>query len=64
MVRAIHQRCDQCDAFTMHHDGGCVVCAERERRVERAKWLALTDNEKIEVLLKRIEVLERGPTRY
>ena len=63
MVMARHEWCTICDAQTMHHSGECTACAERIRREERAVWLALTPDEKIERLLKRIEDLERSPIR-
>jgi len=56
--------CRICDKETMHHSTKCTVCAERERRLERAKWLALTSEEKIDALLMRIEHLEQNPLRF
>ena len=64
MVMAIHQYCITCDAKTLHHNSKCTICQERERRIARAKWLALTPDEKIEILLERIEKLEANPVRY
>ena len=63
MVMAQHTWCNQCDGDTLHHDGHCTVCVEKERRVRRATWLALTPDEKIEELVKRIERLEQMPFR-
>jgi len=63
MVMALMQWCNECDNNTMHHNGNCVECSEKRRRVERAKWLALTQAEQIEILLKRIEKLEQSPLR-
>lgn len=64
MVMAQHTWCRTCDADTLHHNGKCTICAERIRRKKRAVWVALTPDEKIEKLLKRIEALERNPIRY
>ena len=61
MVMASVGWCATCDSDTVHHGMRCTVCAERNRRQERAAWLALTADEKIEQLLKRVEVLERRP---
>lgn len=64
MVMARHQWCGTCEAETLHHNNKCTKCMEREKRVERAKWNALTNEEKIEVLLKRVEQLEKSPIKY
>ena len=59
MVLAQHRWCTKCDRDTMHHNNKCVPCQEIRRREERVIWLALTPEEKIERLLKRIEDLEK-----
>jgi hypothetical protein len=64
MVMAMYKWCAECDVDTLHHNHDCTVCSERERRVKRAEWCALTDGERIELLMKRIEILERKPVRY
>ena len=64
MVMAHYTWCPKCDMDTLHHNHECTICAERIRREERAVWLSLTAEEKIEKLLKRIEILERNPVRY
>jgi len=64
MVMVREKWCDVCDITTMHHDNKCIFCTERKRRLERAEWMALTNEEKIEILLKRIEDLEASPTTY
>jgi hypothetical protein len=64
MVMAMDKWCKKCDVDTLHHNHDCMICTERERRLARVKWCALTDGEKIEVLLKRIENLERSPIKY
>ena len=64
MVMAMHTWCITCESDTLHHNSKCTDCTEREHRLERAKWLALTDGERIEILLKRIEKLERGPMTF
>jgi predicted amidophosphoribosyltransferase len=64
MVMAINEWCVECDRETMHHNSKCVKCIEAKRRLNRAVWIALTNEEKIERLLKRIEQLERSPMKY
>ena len=64
MVMARHQWCRKCEAETLHHNNRCTQCMDREKRVARGKWNALTNEEKIEALLKRVEQLEKSPIKY
>ena len=56
--------CHDCDIERLHRNGKCSYCMEKAHRLERARWMALTPDEKIEELLKRIAILERGPLQY
>lgn len=64
MAMAIHKWCQTCDTQTLHIDGACVPCAEKERWLVKARWNALEPREQIADLLKRIEKLERTPRNF
>ena len=56
--------CSRCEKETQHCNGVCPVCSERSERERIALWNALTVDEKLSDLRKRVEKLERGPTLY
>ena len=59
-----HVYCTLCEDVKLHLNNECQVCAERKERERVAVWNALTVEEKMQDLRRRIEVLERGPARY
>lgn len=50
--------CDKCAGTTNHINGKCAPCYDREYRQKNAAWQALTVEEKLLDLMKRIEKLE------
>lgn len=56
--------CNFCAQYRTVLNGKCRECMDREFREKRAIWNSKTPEEKIEVLLQRIEKLEAGPPRY
>jgi hypothetical protein len=50
--------CLVCQDYRSHLNNKCNHCADREAREIRAIWNSKTNEEKIESLLKRIQVLE------
>lgn len=54
-------RCERCEVFC---NGKCNFCKNREYIQETAAWNALSADEKLQDLRKRIEKLEQGPLRY
>jgi len=56
--------CRICEYETLHTNSKCNKCSEREHREAMAAWQAKTVDEKLLDLLKRIQILERGPPRY
>jgi len=58
MALLTHGWCSYCGDYKDHLNNKCIACACRETREERAIWNSKTNEEKIESLLKRIQVLE------
>ena len=57
--------CNYCEKKTERSSiGGCRICAERKYREKVAAWNALTANERLSDLRKRIEKLEAGLPRF
>lgn len=56
--------CTTCESTTMFVNRKCSKCSEREHREEVAKWNALTTEEKLQDLRRRVEKLEQGPPRF
>lgn len=56
--------CHECERETLHCNGKCPDCSAREYREQTAAWNALTTDEKLQDIRKRLEALERGPARY
>jgi len=56
--------CHKCERETQHCNGKCRDCSAQEYRERTAVWNALTTNEKLQDMRKRLEVLERGPAQY
>jgi hypothetical protein len=56
--------CHRCEKETQHCNHKCTNCAEREYRERTAAWNALTTDEKLQDIRKRLEDLERGPAQY
>jgi hypothetical protein len=44
--------------MTQHVNNECTACKLRERQEEQSKWAALSIEEKVEELLKRVRRLE------
>jgi len=60
------EMCIKCGHVTPHTNHKCSNCSEKETRLAKARWDALTDSEKIEELKERIDRIERDhtPTVY
>jgi hypothetical protein len=56
--------CHICEQATMHRDHLCAPCEERKRRTELASWQALSIEEKLLSIHKRLLKLESGPVSY
>ena len=56
--------CPKCESETRHTNGKCNDCAAREYREQTAAWNALTTEEKMQDLRRRVERMERGPITY
>jgi len=56
--------CSTCQKDTMHEDQRCSECYKREKEEKEFAWEMLSNSDKLTDLRKRIEKLERGPTRY
>ena len=61
MVMAMTQWCQHCERETRHHDCQCTVCAERKRKEYLMAWNAMSVDERLSDLRRRIEQVERGP---
>lgn len=59
-----HRHCDPCGQPRPHTNGSCNACVEREHRLAEAAWSALTTDEKLLDLKRRLDVQERRPHRY
>jgi hypothetical protein len=64
MVQVTKRYCRKCEHETIHHNGKCGPCNEREEKARIAAWNAQTVEERIQDLRRRVEELERGPARY
>ena len=64
MALVQQEYCPKCEKETQHVNRVCVYCGDRERRKKIASWNALTVNEKLQDLRRRVEKLEAGPLRY
>jgi hypothetical protein len=64
MAYVNHEYCRECEQVTHHINQQCTPCAERKRRAEIAAWNALTTEEKLQDLRRRVEILERPEPRY
>lgn len=56
--------CRICEYETLHTNNKCNKCSEREHHEAMEAWQAKTVDEKLLDLLKRVQILERGPPRY
>ena len=56
--------CSKCEIETNHTNDKCDTCRDRARRERTAAWNALTTDEKLQDLRRRVEGLERGPMRF
>lgn len=52
--------CDVCNRNTWHQNGRCQDCAARDENLRIAAWEALSTEEKLQDLRRRVEALERG----
>lgn len=64
MAYVNHQYCKTCERETHHINGLCTPCSERKRRKEIAAWNALTTEEKLQDLRRRVEILEQPEPRF
>lgn len=64
MARISQDYCNKCSQETQHINNRCVPCAVRETRQEMAAWQALTIEEKLLDIHKRLLKLEAGPQKY
>lgn len=64
MARVSDEYCDTCEEITQHINNRCVPCSIRDTRKEMAAWKALTIEEKLLDIHKRLLKLEAGPQRY
>lgn len=58
MAHVEFKYCEKCVETTNHVNGKCALCSDREYRQKIAAWKALTTEEKLLDLMKRIERLE------
>jgi predicted ATP-dependent serine protease len=58
------QYCNKCEKELNFYNGKCPNCTERKRREEIAAWQALTVEEKLLDIHKRLLKLEAGPQTY
>lgn len=56
--------CEKCVGTTNFINGKCAVCSDREYRQQIAAWQALTTEEKLLDLMKRIERLENRENKF
>ena len=64
MAFLTQEECLKCEQLTTHINSKCSVCADRIKRQQVEKWNALTTDEKLNDLRKRIEILERGEVKF
>ena len=50
--------CKKCEAQTQYVNGYCCACLQREEREKIAAWNALTVEEKLQDLRRRVDKLE------
>ena len=55
--------CSKCGKETIHNWDSCLECVKKEEKIKELNWVNMPIEEKIEVLRKRIEKLERGDIR-
>ena len=56
--------CRVCETTTQHVNGGCSECKERIYKEKVAAWNALTVDERLQDLRRRMEKLEAGPILF
>ena len=64
MAHVVTEYCGRCETDTTFVNGSCSSCSMREYREMVGAWNALTVDEKLTDLRKRMEKLEHGPARY
>ena len=64
MVMIKEMYCDRCEKKTLHNFMMCRECEQRACREKVAKWNALTVDERLKDIRKRLEKLEERPARY
>ena len=64
MVYLTTEYCVECETTLQMCNGKCPKCEERKRRVDIAAWQALSTDEKLLDLHKRILELEKPEPRY
>lgn len=64
MAYLSRQYCSKCEKEVDLINGKCVACACREVRQETAAWQALTIEEKLLDIHKRLRILEAKPQTY
>jgi hypothetical protein len=56
--------CRECATTEPHTNGVCNRCRDREERRRIALWNCQTDEDKMQDLRRRVEALEKGPTKW
>lgn len=59
-----NQFCRKCEQDTRHCNDKCTECAKREYRERVGAWNALTVDERLQDLRRRVEELEKGTPVY
>ena len=60
MVQVIDKWCTRCCKDTRFANGRCVECTDALKRAQIAAWNALTVDQRLNDLRKRVEKLEAG----
>ena len=56
--------CPVCETVTHHCNGKCSNCTDRKNRERLHAWRAMSYDDRLEDLRKRVESIEAGPPRY
>jgi acyl-CoA reductase-like NAD-dependent aldehyde dehydrogenase len=64
MAYVSDDECRVCERVTQHVNRECVECRARKYRQATAAWNALTVEERLQDLRRRVEALEARPLTY
>lgn len=56
--------CNECEQTVRKVNGKCPDCEEKKRRMEMETWKAMTTDEKLLDIHKRLLELEKSPPTY